>query len=192
MKKNLLYDKRVKALYSILTEKLLYPKNKVPKSIANKTLEDIKENILLNSIINQEDLENKILSIQKSLKSMLYIENNQGSFFKYKKENKKKIKRLEGHPISEGIFINVLFKSDDIMISEIIRKKLSKEPMHQNHDHKTFSVLTSGKLKLIIDENEFIADPGDAWIYKEEELHSVETILDSTEISIKFPPIKTW
>ncbi len=188
-KKNPLYEKRVITLKKIIKEKITDSNlSESPGSIIN----EIRSLMIKNSILNEGEINKKILKIKNNLNSIFEIQNSEGSFFKYDKKKSEKVTRVEGHPIYEGISINLLYKSDELLITEIIRKKTSKEPLHENHDHKTLSVLIKGKLKLMIDDKIFIAERGDLWVHKIGSHHSIEALEDSAELSIKSPPVKTW
>ena len=188
-KNNSLFEKRSFSLAKIIKEKI---KDSDLPNESNNIINEIKDLMIKNSILDENENNNKISSIKNKLNSAFEIDNSKGCFFKYDKKNIEDVKRIEGHPVFEEIFINFLFKSEELLIAEIIRKKNAKEPLHENHDHKTLSILTKGKLKLIIDNKEFIAEKGDLWIYKPGNHHSIEALEDSTELSIKFPPVKTW
>ena len=190
-KKNSLYEKRVRILENILKGKIghIEKNNNISSDV---TLEAIKLNVIKNKILQENEINNKIAKIKDSLQGLLEITNSEGIFFKYNHQNEEKIKKVEGHPLTDGISINILFKSDEILISEVTRKKNTTEPFHQNHDHQTISILIKGKLRLKIDDEVFIAEKGDLWVQKPNSYHSSEALSDSSEISIKFPPIKTW
>ncbi|PPR80064.1 MAG: hypothetical protein CFH01_00049 [Alphaproteobacteria bacterium MarineAlpha2_Bin1] len=193
MKKiNSLYEKRVQSLNKILTKKFKKPSRVNYNNSAENIINEIKENMLKNNILDENEIQRKLLSIKGNLNSLFEIENSNGSFFKYNKERYTQVERLEGHPISKGISINILFKSDEILVAEIKREKNSKEPLHSNHDHTTVSTLKKGKLKLLIDDNFFIAERGDLWIYRPTNHHSILALENSIEILIKYPPVKTW
>ncbi len=189
---NSLFEKRVQALKNMIEKKI--KNNKVSKYNLSydNVIKEIKQDLINNNILNETEINKKLLNIKNELFSLFKIENSSGSFFKFDKKNSIEIERLEGHPISKGIFVNILFKSDEILITEIIRKQNSKEPIHNNHDHKSISTLKNGKLKLLIDDKIYIAEKGDLWIYKPNNYHSIEALQDSIELSIKFPPVKTW
>ena len=193
MKKvNDLYEKRVKTLKNIINKKFK-PTIKINyKKSSDEVVNQIKKNMLENNILEENEIYKKILTIKRDLHYLFEINNSNGYFFKYDKKRYSEIERLEGHPVSGGIFINILFKSDEILVTEITRKKYSKEPLYNNHDHKTISILKKGKLRLLIDDDTFIAEKGDLWIYKPNNHHSIEALENSVELSIKFPPVKTW
>jgi len=105
------------------------------------------------------------------------------------------VKRLEGEaPCSSGasIVIKPLLAGEDMLLLEVHRQKGLVDARHAHPDHESICYLVSGRMRVVFDDGEFIAGPGDSWIHPPGVLHYHETLEDSVQIEIKSPPIKTW
>ncbi len=105
------------------------------------------------------------------------------------------VSALEGE--AEGndgakLAIKALLTSPSALLMEVHRDKGLKDPEHAHPDHESICYLVSGRMRVVIDGESFIAGPGDAWIHPAGVLHYHETLEDSVQIEIKSPPRKTW
>lgn len=85
-----------------------------------------------------------------------------------------------------------LVTGDESSMTMWTRKKGLIDPEHQHDDHESIAVLLSGKLRLVIDGQEFIAGPGDSWVHPRGVRHFSEALEDCVQIEVKSPPIRTW
>jgi len=83
----------------------------------------------------------------------------------------------------------LMMVTDDMQCSEISWKKGSQEVLRSNPDHSTIAYLISGKLKLRIGEETFVASAGDAWMYPQGVVHHVEALEDSTGLEVNAPAL---
>lgn len=99
---------------------------------------------------------------------------------------------LEGHASAGQVDLKPLLVGSEMLIVEIFEKALVRVPEHTHDDHESVVYLVKGRMKLVIDGNEFLAQAGDAWIHPKGVPHWSETLEDCLAIEIKSPPRKTW
>ena len=85
-----------------------------------------------------------------------------------------------------------LINGDESSMTMWTRKKGLIDPEHQHDDHESIAILLSGKLRLVIDGEEFIAGPGDCWVHPRGVRHYSEALEDCVQVEVKSPPIRTW
>ncbi len=102
------------------------------------------------------------------------------------------IDALEGVPLSGYLGVKAMIVGQDMVVLEVKRQKGVIDPEHAHHDHESICYLVSGKLRVVIAGDEFIAAPGDIWIHPRGVPHYHETLEDSVQLEIKSPPRKTW
>ena len=86
----------------------------------------------------------------------------------------------------------MLMTTPDMHCIRVSRKKGFGDPEHLHDDHTTICCLLSGKLRLKIGDDVFVAQPGDVWVHRQGVPHSSEALEDSAQIEVKAPPCKTW
>lgn len=99
---------------------------------------------------------------------------------------------VEGKEPDGHVEVKVLQVSDDFLVLEVKRGKGLIDPMHKHDDHETTGYLISGKMRVIIGDEEFIAEAGTSWVHPRGVLHFSEALEDCLQIEIKSPPTKTW
>lgn len=99
---------------------------------------------------------------------------------------------IEGQEIAGEVWLKVVMKSNTMLMLQVFREKGVKDPVHRHDDHETACHLISGRLKLTIGEETFIAEPGDSWFHPKGIDHTSEALEDSVQIEVKSPPMKTW
>jgi quercetin dioxygenase-like cupin family protein len=97
--------------------------------------------------------------------------------------------QMEGTGI---LTLTPLVVGDEIMYIQAFKQKGMIDPEHIHPDHESLGYLASGKLRLVIDGEEFIANPGDTWLHRRGVPHYSEALEDSVQIEVKSPPTKTW
>lgn len=99
---------------------------------------------------------------------------------------------VEGQRMSGEVWLKVVMESDTMLMLQVFREKGVKDPLHRHDDHETSCHLVSGKLRLVIGGETYIANPGDTWFHPKGVDHTSEAIEDSIQIEVKSPPVKTW
>jgi quercetin dioxygenase-like cupin family protein len=94
---------------------------------------------------------------------------------------------MQGH-----VRIGSVIVGDEMLVTRSFRQKGLVDPPHRHDDHESIGVLLSGRLSLVIDGEEFVASPGDAWLHRKGVVHSSIALEDCTQIEIKSPPRRTW
>ena len=102
------------------------------------------------------------------------------------------IGRIEGAKQADGLAIKPLMVGEGALLVEVHRKAGLIDPEHVHPDHESICYLVSGRMRVVIDGDEFIAEPGATWIHRPGVRHYHETLEDSVQIEIKSPPRKTW
>ena len=81
---------------------------------------------------------------------------------------------------------------DNVLVMEAHRERGLVDPEHAHDDHESICYLVRGRMRVVIDGKEFIAQPGDVWRHRPGVSHYHETLEDSLQIEIKSPARKTW
>jgi quercetin dioxygenase-like cupin family protein len=99
---------------------------------------------------------------------------------------------VEGVKEQGHVEVRKLLVGDEILLLHVFRKKGLIDPVHKHMDHESMGYLISGRLRLVIGGEEFIAEPGTAWMHPVGVDHFSEALEDVEQIEIKSPPRKTW
>jgi len=99
---------------------------------------------------------------------------------------------VEGVKEQGHVEVRKLLVGDEILLLHVYRKKGLIDPVHKHMDHESMGYLISGRLRLVIGGEEFIAEPGTAWLHPVGVDHFSEALEDVEQIEIKSPPRKTW
>jgi len=99
---------------------------------------------------------------------------------------------VEGGRMSGLVTVKTLMASDLVVMLESFRAKGVVDPAHLHDDHETVCFLKSGRLRLVIGEESFVAEPGDVWFHPKGVMHYAEALEESVQIEVKVPPRKTW
>ena len=102
------------------------------------------------------------------------------------------VSALEGARERGGIGIRPVMVGAETMLMEVHRKKGLIDPEHSHDDHESICYLLSGRMRVVIAGETFIAEPGDTWIHRAGVLHYHETLEDSVQLEVKSPPRKPW
>ena len=108
---------------------------------------------------------------------------------------KEPVRALEGLPEGgDGAHLSLkpLIVGQDMLFFEAHREKGLIDPEHAHPDHESICYLVSGKMRVVIAGEEFVAEPGDTWVHPAGVLHYHEALEDSVQIEVKSPPKKTW
>jgi len=90
------------------------------------------------------------------------------------------------------VTIQVMMVTDAFNMLQLHYRKGSTIPRHSHHDHTTAGYLLSGKLRHIIGDVVFVAEPGMTWQHPRGVPHHHETLEDSVTIEVKSPAFRTW
>ncbi len=102
------------------------------------------------------------------------------------------VSALEGRALQRALAITPMLVGRDMMFMEVRRPKGMLDPEHSHDDHESICYLVSGRMRVVIDGEEFEAGPGDVWVHLPGVKHYHETLEDSLQIEIKSPPRRAW
>jgi quercetin dioxygenase-like cupin family protein len=88
----------------------------------------------------------------------------------------------------EGIRIKTLVYGDKTLMTEFRLSKGSVLPGHR-HPHEQTGYLVSGRIRLFIDGNPHVCEPGDSWCIAGDVEHSAEILDDAVAIEV-FSPVR--
>ena len=88
--------------------------------------------------------------------------------------------------------VKVAVVTDRFLCTEVKRVKGHIDPVHKHMDHESINYLVSGKIRVVIDDQEFIATPGAYWVQPIGVDHYAEILEDSVNLELKMPPTRTW
>ncbi|MDN8618496.1 cupin domain-containing protein [Variovorax ginsengisoli] len=99
---------------------------------------------------------------------------------------------VEGVKPKGIVEIRRLMVGEEILMLHVFREKGLVDPVHKHLDHETVAYLIKGRLRLVIGDQEFIAEAGTSWIHPRGVEHFSEALEDCEQLEIKSPPKKTW
>ncbi len=88
----------------------------------------------------------------------------------------------------KGIEMKTFVYGENSLLTRFHLKKGSLLPRH-SHPHEQTGFMVSGKMKLFIGKEEFLAEQGDTWSIKGNVEHSAQVIEDSVAIEV-FSPVR--
>ena len=103
-----------------------------------------------------------------------------------------RIHAVEGAVEQGELSVKVLMVADNFVTLWIRRGKGLIDPVHQHDDHESVAILVSGRLRMWIGGEEFVAGPGDVWRHPPGVPHYSEALEECVQIEIKSPACKTW
>ena len=103
-----------------------------------------------------------------------------------------KIHAVEGAVEQGELSLKVLMVTENLLMLLARRGKGLIDPVHQHDDHESVATLLSGRLRMRIGEEEFIANPGDVWRHPPGVPHYSEALEPCVQIEVKSPARKTW
>lgn len=102
------------------------------------------------------------------------------------------VTEVESEKFNSPLTLKLLMVTSDMLCIKVSRKKGFVDPKHSHDDHSTICCLLSGKLRLYIGDEIFVAEPGDVWLHRQGVPHSSEALEDSSQIEVKAPACRTW
>ncbi|HSW20908.1 MAG TPA: cupin domain-containing protein [Ramlibacter sp.] len=121
-----------------------------------------------------------------------YIAPTQGYFTTCQELAPERLAAVEGVKPKGRVEVRRAMVGNEILMLHVFREKGLIDPVHKHDDHETVAYLISGKLRLVIGGEEFIAGPGTSWIHPRGVEHYSEALEDCVQLEIKSPPRKTW
>lgn len=104
----------------------------------------------------------------------------------------KPITHIEGKRARGEIALKALIAGEDLLCMQVHRRKGLVDAAHAHDDHESICYLVSGRMRVVIGDEEFIAGPGDVWLHRRGVTHYHETLEDSVQLEFKSPPRRTW
>ena len=102
------------------------------------------------------------------------------------------MKALEGHDSNGRVDLKPLMVGNDMLMVEIFEEAGVRVPAHAHDDHESIVYLIRGRMELVIGDETFVAQAGDAWRHPIGVPHSSVALEDCVAIEVKSPPRKTW
>ena len=121
-----------------------------------------------------------------------YIAPTHGYFTTCQELAPERLAAVEGVKPKGRVEVRRAMVGNEILMLHVFREKGLIDPVHKHDDHETVAYLISGKLRLVIGGEEFIAGPGTSWIHPRGVEHYSEALEDCVQLEIKSPPRKTW
>jgi quercetin dioxygenase-like cupin family protein len=103
-----------------------------------------------------------------------------------------RIEAIEGVREPGLLTVQPLIVGERLMFLHCFKEKGLHDPWHQHDDHESIGYCLSGRMRVVIGEDEFIAEPGDAWYHAPGMPHYSETLADTVQLEMKSPPLRTW
>lgn len=66
------------------------------------------------------------------------------------------------------------------------------DPLHKHDDHESIGFQLKGRQRIVIGDEEFVSEPGDAWYHGPGVVHMSEALEDTIQLEMKSPPMRTW
>ena len=99
---------------------------------------------------------------------------------------------VEGAVPKGKVVVRRAMVGNEAVLLHVLREKGLIDPVHKHDDHETVAYLISGRMRLVIGGEEFIAEPGTSWIHPRGVEHFSEALEDCEQLEVKTPPRKTW
>jgi quercetin dioxygenase-like cupin family protein len=97
------------------------------------------------------------------------------------------VQSIENAAVEGTLSVEKLLHGRRGLLLEIELTAGSTVPTHQ-HQHESFCYLLRGRLRLVIDGEERVVEPGDVWLHPEAVDHSTHALEDSVWLEFKSPP----
>lgn len=94
--------------------------------------------------------------------------------------------------VVSGIALRTLMVGEHGVMVESRWPKGVVTQVHQHDDHESYAYLVSGRMRVTIGDETFIAEPGAAWLHPIGVPHCTEALEDCVQIEVKSPARRTW
>lgn len=102
------------------------------------------------------------------------------------------ITEVEGRPLGSPVELRTLASTPRMVFVECRFTKGQASQPHKHPDHDSIVYVVSGRVKVTIAGQEFLAGPGDAWYNEPGVEHHIEALEDTVSVEVKSPPVKAW
>lgn len=85
-----------------------------------------------------------------------------------------------------------LIVGNDVMFLSAFKEKGLHDPLHKHDDHESIGYQLTGRQRIVIGDEEFFSEPGDAWYHGPGVIHMSEALEDTIQLEMKSPPMRTW
>jgi quercetin dioxygenase-like cupin family protein len=99
---------------------------------------------------------------------------------------------VEGKKNNVPIKVKMMMSGENMIAIKAIRPKGHIDASHQHDDHESIATLVKGRMRVWIEDKEFIAEPGAIWRHPAGVPHQSECLEDCIQFEIKSPGRKTW
>ena len=103
-----------------------------------------------------------------------------------------RIEAVESIDATGLVTVQPLIVGESCVFLSCFKEQGLVDPWHQHDDHESIGYCLSGRQRVVIGEDEFIAEAGDAWYHAPGMPHSSETLEDTIQLEMKSPPFRTW
>jgi len=97
--------------------------------------------------------------------------------------NKSSVNLIEALP---GIYRKTLIYNENMMLCHFFLKENSNVPLHSHEEHQIGYVI-KGKLQFFTENEEFLAEEGDSYVFESNEKHGAKILEDSEVIDVFNP-----
>ena len=97
--------------------------------------------------------------------------------------NKSTVKSIEALP---GIYRKTLIYNSNMMLCHFFLKENSDVPLH-SHKENQIGYVIKGKLQFFTENEEFMAEEGDSYVFESNEKHGAKILEDSEVIDVFSP-----
>lgn len=97
--------------------------------------------------------------------------------------NKSSVNSIEALP---GIFRKTLIYNEYMMLCHFFLEENSNVPLHSHKEHQIGYVI-KGKLHFFTENEEFVAEEGDSYVFESNEKHGAKILEDSEVIDVFSP-----
>ena len=97
--------------------------------------------------------------------------------------NKSSVNALEALP---GIYRKTLIYNENLMLCHFFLEENSEVPLHSHKEHQIGYVI-KGKLQFFTEDEEFLANEGDSYVFESHEKHGAKILEDSEVIDVFSP-----
>ena len=97
--------------------------------------------------------------------------------------NKSSVKSIEALP---GIYRKTLIYNNNMMLCHFILEENSEVPLHSHKEHQIGYVI-KGKLQFFTENEKFMAEEGDSYVFESNEKHGAKILEDSEVIDVFSP-----
>ena len=121
-----------------------------------------------------------------------YLAPTRGYFTRKDDIEPERLAAVEGVKPKGRVDVRRVMVGHEAVMLHVLREKGLVDPVHKHDDHETVAYLIRGRMRVVIGDQEFIAEPGTSWIHPRGVEHFSEALEDCEQLEVKTPPRKTW